>query len=93
MAPIPSTGIPVPSQQDLYDVGTLTDGELKREIATLDTAIMAASGNPDKTTRLEELRRSLRDEQNRRDANRSEHQPDDTGRPFPELQQDRPPHH
>jgi hypothetical protein len=80
-------------EQDLFDIGTFTDGELKREIATTDTAIMAASGNPDKTTRLEEHRRALRDEQDARDKSRSEHQPDDTGRPFPELQQDRPPHH
>jgi hypothetical protein len=80
-------------EQDLYDIGTLTDGELKREIAALDTAIMAASPDTDKTKQLEQHRRTLRDEQDKRIKSRSEHQPDGTGRPFPELQQDRPPHH
>jgi hypothetical protein len=94
MASIPGTGVSVPSsQQDLYDVGTLTDGEIRIEIAALDTAIIVTSGDRAKTTRLERHRRALRDEQDRRDKNRSEHQPDDTGRPFPEVEQDRPPHH
>jgi hypothetical protein len=90
MAPIPSTGISLPSQ-DLYDLGSLTDSEINREIATLDTVIMAASGDPDKTTRLETLRRTLRDEQDRRGKTPSEHRPDGTGQPFPEVEH--PPHH
>ena len=78
-------------EQDLYDIGTLTDGELKREIATLDVAIMAASGDPDRTTRLEQYRRVLKDQQDERLKSRSERKPADTGRPFPEVEH--PPHH